>query len=291
MLINHLSPHLSSQAFDYWLHHGPATFDPKGRGLYFTGGSRHALQLVQWLGRILGVTEDLRRLCNAGTLNEQREIWTRRVRRVLLSQLLSYTVIGTERFLWKALGVPRAQREMIEADYLASDDKTANTGNGTASGVKSGQAIWEYCVNTLDPVVSNTLVSSDNHYYLVCLLAKYTQRCHPTYLSPKAHIKLSQPEAFDGLRIHTDELSEVIARMAPETLTIAVLMDSMDWFDPKGTEADGQIRKVNRALKMGGRVLLRSAGLRPWYVGVFEGLGFSAKRVAARLPPGTCIDR
>ena len=67
-------------------------------------------------------------------------------------------------------------------------------------------------------------------------------------------------------------------------------MDSMDWFDPHGSEAPTQIAALNRALKSGGRVFLRSAGLRPWYIPVFERLGFSAKRVSARLP-GTLIDR
>ena len=48
-------------------------------------------------------------------------------------------------------------------------------------------------------------------------------RCHPTYLSLKAHAKLSLPGAFDGLRIHTDEINEVIKRITPGTLTIAVV--------------------------------------------------------------------
>ena len=48
-------------------------------------------------------------------------------------------------------------------------------------------------------------------------------RCHPSYLSPQAHVKLSTPGAFDGLRIHTDEINEVINRITPGTLTIAVV--------------------------------------------------------------------
>jgi len=79
--------------------------------------------------------------------------------------------------------------------------------------------------------------------------------------------------------------------MQPGALTIAVLMDSMDWFTPTGPEADAQAKAVNRALKIGGRVLLRSSGLNPWYIREFEANGFSAKRVAARIPPGTCTDR
>jgi betaine lipid synthase len=93
------------------------------------------------------------------------------------------------------------------------------------------------------------------------------------------------------LRIHTDELCEVFARMQPGSLTIAVLMDSMDWFTSGGPEAPTQVHAVNRALKIGGRVLLRSAGLSPWYVKVFEENGFTGKRVAVRVPKGTCTDR
>lgn len=48
-------------------------------------------------------------------------------------------------------------------------------------------------------------------------------RCAPTYLTPQAHVKLSSPGAFDGLRIHTDEINEVIARITPRSLTIAVV--------------------------------------------------------------------
>lgn len=92
----------------------------------------------------------------------------------------------------------------------------------------------------------------------------------------------------------------------PGTLTIAIviffsfpgelstnksqIMDSMDWFNPTGPEAAIQITALNRSLKIHGRVFLRSAGLRPWYVPVFERLGFVAKRVGARMP-GKCMDR
>jgi betaine lipid synthase len=65
----------------------------------------------------------------------------------------------------------------------------------------------------------------------------------------------------------------------------------MDWFTSGGPEAPAQVHAVNRALKIGGRVLLRSAGLSPWYVKVFEENGFTGKRVAVRVPKGTCTDR
>lgn len=82
----------------------------------------------------------------------------------------------------------------------------------------------------------------------------------------------------------------MINRIKPGTLTIAVVMDSMDWFDPTEDAAAAQARRLNHALKVGGRILLRSASIDPWYIKHFEQNGFTARRVGARFP-GTCIDR
>ncbi|KAJ4305041.1 hypothetical protein N0V90_000571 [Kalmusia sp. IMI 367209] len=288
VLIKKLSPHMSSAAFQYWLKSGPGVFSNEGsKGLYHSGGSGNAIVLVGWLFRILGLTSEVQKLCTAQTLNEQREIWNRSLKGLVHSKLLTWTILSNEKWLWKALGVPPAQRAVIETDFKKN---AAEFDTATAERTSSGNAVYEYVLNTFEPVVNTTLLSTSNHYYLLTLLGHYTPSSHPTYLSPKSHIKLSKPSAFNGLRIHTDEISEVIARMRPGTLTIVVVMDSMDWFPPAGNQAAKQIRALNRALKAKGRVMLRSAGLEPWYLGVFEECGFSCKRVAVRVP-GACIDR
>jgi betaine lipid synthase len=292
LLIGQLSPHMSSSAFQYWLQNGPSVFTPASSGkagLYHSGGSGNALRLIGRLFQILGLSGELRALCTASTLAEQREIWTRSLKSVLHSKLLTWAILSNEKWLWKALGVPPAQRAMIDADFTRNaadfDPSTSQRERST-----SGNAVYEYVMNTFEPVVNTTLLSSSNHYYLLTLLGHYTPSSHPTYLSPKSHVKLSKPSAFNGLRIHTDEISEVIARMRPATLTIVVVMDSMDWFPPEGNQAVKQIRALNRALMVRGRVLLRSAGLEPWYIKVFGQCGFVCKRVAVRVP-GACIDR
>jgi betaine lipid synthase len=282
ILISKLSPHLSSYAFQYWLQNGPQVFG--SQGLYYTGGSRHAINLAAVLFRMFGLSGEVRRMCESQTLVEQKEIWERRIRGVLLNRIISWTIVQNEKWLWKALGVPANQRNIILRDY----DARCEAKNERKQGF--GKAIWEYVVNTLDPVVSHTLLSDDNHYYFLCLQGKYSKKSHADYLSPAAHAKLSASNAFDGLRIHTDEIMEVIDRMTPDTLTIAVVMDSMDWFDPEGSDAEKQIRALNRALKLKGRVMLRSAGLQPWYLKKFEELGFQTKCMGKRTP-GTCIDR
>ncbi|KAI1209209.1 uncharacterized protein F4807DRAFT_100762 [Annulohypoxylon truncatum] len=286
LLISKMSPHLSSRAFQYWLNNDHIFTRSKG-GLYDTGGSKHGIRIFRWISRVFGCRSAVKKMIAAKTLNEQREIWLGKVRPALLSRLVSKFVVSQEAFLWTALGVPKNQLAIIEEDHAVSD---AVCGPEARAKNTRSHAIWEYMVNTLDPMVESTHIAADNPYYLVCLDGKFSRSCHPDYLSPQAHAKLSRPGAFEGLRIHTDEIDEVLARIAPGTLTVAVVMDSMDWFDPGSDAAAAQITKLNRALRMGGRVMLRSAGLRPWYLDEFERHGFVAKCHGDRSG-GKCIDR
>ncbi|CAK7274790.1 hypothetical protein SEPCBS119000_006354 [Sporothrix epigloea] len=305
LLLTQLSPHLSSRAFQYWLRNERVFSKTGGRGLYDTGGSKNAIRLFRYLSYVFGLRGAVDAILSARTLNEQREIWRAKIRPALLSRTLSRFVLSQEAFLWAALGVPKNQLAMIEADYALDQAAQATQ---TAGPVKNSRpsAVWEYMVNTLDPMVETVHLAADNPYYHVCMAGRYARRCHPDYLSPQAHGRLSRPGAFDSLRIHTDEIEEVIARLAPGSLTVAVVMDSMDWFDPEDANltsgsncpssqisslaAASQIAKLNRALALGGRVLLRSSARTPWYIRVFERLGFAAKQHGKRTP-GVCIDR
>ena len=76
---------------------------------------------------------------------------------------------------------------MIEEDYKhqreavntkassASEQRSGVDAPGSISPTQSGHAIWNYGVQTLDPVASHTLVSEDNHYYLLCLLGVWSR--------------------------------------------------------------------------------------------------------------------
>jgi len=287
ILINKLSPHLSSRAFQYWLQNVHVFQNSSGYGLYDTGGSRHAIRVFRWVARLFGLQSVVKQLLEAKTLNEQREIWTNKIRPALLSPLVCNLVVAQESFLWAALGVPKNQLAMIEADHANSD--AVKGPNPTAKNTRS-HAIWHYMVNTLDPVARNTHIAEDNPYYYVCLAGKFSPKCHLDYMNPRNHAKLSKPNALDGLRIHTDEFEEVISRITPGTLTVAVVMDSMDWFDPGSAAAAAQVTKLNRALKIGGRVMCRSSALTPWYLEVFQNHGFTTKHQGQRIH-GACIDR
>ncbi|GAB1310214.1 3-amino-3-carboxypropyl transferase [Madurella fahalii] len=285
LLLSKLSPHLSSRAFQYWLTNAGIFTSPRGRGLYDTGGSKHAIRVFRWISQVFGCRSAVKELLSAETLSAQRHIWHSKIRPALLNRLVNNVIVNSETFLWTALGVPKNQLAMIEANHAHN----VKTGAVSAPSTRA-HAVWHYMVDTLDPVVETTHIAADNPYYHVCLAGRFSRGCAPDYLAPEAHAALSRAGALDGLRIHTDEIDEVIARFRPGTLTAAVVMDSMDWFDPAAGAAASQIRKLNRALAVGGRVLLRSAAREPWYIKVFESHGFVGTRVGDRVP-GTCIDR
>ncbi|KAI6713537.1 hypothetical protein JHW43_003892 [Diplocarpon mali] len=74
LLISRLSPHMSSRAFQYWLNNTHVFTSARGKVLYETGGSRHAIRVIRLLAANLRFSSQNSALLEAKTLNEQREI-------------------------------------------------------------------------------------------------------------------------------------------------------------------------------------------------------------------------
>lgn len=329
LLINRLSPHLSSHAFQFWLSH-TRHFSPSSRGLYaVSGGSRHAITLCRWLFRLMGLSQTVKTFCSVSTLAEQREIWQGKLRRVLLSWPLHAVLVSSDWWCWKAAGVPPEQRQLIVDDYAAS--LTADQRRRLGGRRLVGEAIFKFLEDTLDPAVNSTLLSRENYFYHLVLRGAYSKACAPRWLGERGWRRLTRNrgQVFDGLRIHTDEFLEVVKRMRGGSVGAVIVMDSMDWLEvpdmsvvkhvkfsdkkgkherarsrsksrsTEGTEAaQSQIDAIHRVLKVGGKVLLRSAALRPWYIDLFERMEdeeterkvWSVKCVGRR-DSGKCIDR
>ena len=174
--------------------------------------TRHAIKLVRCLFILLGLRCEVKRLCRAKTLKEQQEIWPR-IRRVLLSRPLHWAVVSTEWFAWKAAGVPPAQRKMIISDQHEQGDIDAR-----------GEAMWQYIVDTLDPVVKNTLVSDDNYFYLLCLQGHYSQRYNVSSDAAKDSADSVCPDATRNIcqREHTGNFLNLVHSM----VSVSTLMSS-----------------------------------------------------------------
>lgn len=333
LLIHRLSPHLSSPAFQFWLSH-TEIFSPTSRGLYASsGGSRHAITLCRWLFRLTRLTQKVRTICTVSTLAEQKEIWYNSLRPILLSRPLHALLISSEWWAWRAAGVPPEQRQLIVKDYEAT--LSPEQRNRTSHRKIAGDAIFRFLENTLDPVINTSLLSKDNYFYHVVLQGRYTKTCAPRWLGEREHRRLSRDNArlLDGLRIHTDEFLEVVKRMRWGSVGAVIVMDSMDWLEvpdlqvnktvhfedknrkgskkgdrsrsqsksrsTEGTDAaQSQIDAIHRVLKISGKVLLRSAALKPWYIDLFEraeddetGSKLWSVKCMGRRENGKCIDR
>lgn len=262
-----MSAHMSSNAFQFWYKYGPKTFDIKGNGLYFTGFSKWPLKFTRYIFKMAGMGDYVEELCNAKTMKQQRLVWQTKLRSKLLNPVFSTLFIGNPFFLWKALGVPANQASLM------------------------GSSVFKYLADTLDPIINKYMVSDDNYFYYLCLKGKYSKSNCPDYLTKSAFRKFTSKDSpLSNIRIHTDYLNDVFSRMTRHSLTIAIIMDHMDWFSKEGSEANEEIEALDGALAPGGRVMLRSASKSPWYIKNFEEFGFKCTPAAVR-EDGTAIDR
>ncbi|PRT56297.1 hypothetical protein B9G98_03917 [Wickerhamiella sorbophila] len=264
LLVNKLAVHMSSPAFQYWFQVGEDTFS--GAGLYDTGSTRWALRLVRWIFKICNIKAQVDALCDAKSIEEQKQIWNKQIRPVLLSPITRLAVCNSV-FLWKALGVPMNQADCIET------------------------SLFQYIVDTLDPLIDTYRIGTENYFYYLCLNGRYSPKTCPSYITKRGYFNLSRRRSgLDGIRLHTDSINDVVERLTPGTVTIAIVMDHMDWFSPAGKEVDEEISQLHKALANGGRVMLRSSSTKPWYLKNFQIHGFAIEPAAVRKP-GMAIDR
>lgn len=66
----------------------------------------------------------------------------------------------------------------------------------------------------------------------VCLEQKYTKKSCPLYLTKEGFelLKADDGAKMNAFRLHTDSIINVIKQLGPNSLTVTVLMDHMDWY-------------------------------------------------------------
>lgn len=286
LLDSKISLYLSSHAYQFW-RLNTHCWD---RNFYFRGYSGHALRLAKIVFSLFGVKKSAISMCQAPTIEEQSKIWDERLRRTLINPPLINLFLSNPAFLWNALGVPVNQINCFRHE-----------------GVSAGQ----YAVDTLDPIVKHSLLKDDNYHYHLCLTGRYTPESCPLYLKPEAFASLQRnaAKALDAFRLHTDSIVHVLRGLADNSLTHAIVMDHMDWFDPIAphvpapslklardngndsiSELDREICELSRVVKRGGAVYWRSAAKHPWYRQRFEKMGFHTEPIHIR-ETGKSIDR
>lgn len=263
-LLDQLAPDLSAAAYQFWSLHETAF----SSCFYKSGYAGNVVKILEWLFFLTGTKEAAKQMILATNLTEQRAAW-KKLRRAFISNTVGTILLANPVFLWRALGVPMNQLNMLKAE-------------GTA---------LQYAIDTLDPIADQTLLRSSNFHYLLPILQHYTLDCCPAYLKPINHDLLSanNGQLMDALVLHTDTINNVLSTMPPESLSKAVVMDHQDWFSPITTTfpdpssyLDAEIELFKRVLKVGGEVWWRSAAKEPWYAKRWELGGFQVRCVSSR---------
>lgn len=78
LLYENLSPHMTSHALQFW-DQNARNFDIKSEGLYHTGYSGWALKLAKWAFALVGVTDDVKKMCESTTIAKQVEVYEAKV--------------------------------------------------------------------------------------------------------------------------------------------------------------------------------------------------------------------
>lgn len=272
-----ISPYLSSHAYQFWRMNSQAF----SRAFYFRGYSGHALRLAKTAFRVMGVNKHVKQMCTTDSIDEQKRIWDTHVRKTIINPTLTRLILANPAFLWNALGVPVNQLNIF----------------------KNEGSVEQFAEDTLDPMPGRALLSKENYHYRLCLMGNYTHESCPEYLKEPVfnRLKADHCAALDGMRLHTDSIVAVLRGMQDNSLTRAILMDHMDWFDPIAagvplpalgdarnesnkhiSDLDREIVELRRVIARGGMVFWRSAAKHPWYTQRFEAAGFDVAPVHIR---------
>ncbi len=232
-----LRPHLSVSAQAHWDRSRNA-FSPRGRGsFYFRGASGDVAWWVRTMLRSLqpGLWREICGLLEATSLPEQRERYAR-IEPRLWGTLLRWA--ARQPAVLTLLGVPRAQRNLIESQYPGG--------------------INRYIEDKLRYLLTE-LPIQENYFWRVYLLGSYSEQCCPNYLRPEHFAELAR--RADRVRTHTATLTDFLSQ-AESRFNQFVLLDHQDWMAAHRPELlDDEWNLLIRCSATDARVLMRSAGL------------------------------
>lgn len=201
-----LRPRLEGFARRYWDRRIGFFQGTRGRNsFYFRGTAGYFARTInRYADRVLRVREGIDRLLAATTVEEQAEIYERDLKPVIWNRLIRWFV-GRDTTL-SLLGVPRPQREQVEATY--------------AGGIPR---FIEDCVEA----VFTKLPLHDNYFWRVYLTGHYTPNCCPEYLK-RENFEALQRGLAARVECHTNSVARFLQQHAGR-ISRFVLLDHMDW--------------------------------------------------------------
>ena len=218
-------------------------FENPKRTFYYRGTSGSFARMVGfYVDRVIKVRPDVDALLACESVEEQREIYERRLKDKFWTGLIKFAMRRDTTLTM--LGVPKAQRRQIETQYEGG--------------------VVKYIQDSLEAVFAK-LPLRDNYFWRVYLNGKYSRDCCPEYLTEDGFNQLKNG-LVDRIQTHTDSVQGFLEKH-DEPITRFVLLDHMDWLSDKFfplLESEWQAI-ISRAAP-NARILWRSGGLRTEFI-------------------------
>jgi len=238
-----LRPDLSEWSRQYW-DRWIKFFDVgRRRNFYFRGTSGSFAWLMNvYIDRIVQLRPHIDELLDAGSVDEQRDIYDNKVRDRFWTRSIRFAM-GRDTTL-SMLGVPRAQRAEVERHY-----------DGGISG---------FVRDSVESVLVK-LPLADNYFWRVYLTGQYTHDCCPEYLRPENFARL-KAGLVDRITTCTNSV-EGFLNSSEVPISRFVLLDHMDWMSGKYFHLlEAEWQAIVQRTAPGARVIWRSGGLRADFV-------------------------
>jgi len=214
-------------------------FENPRKPFYYRGTTGTFARFMRiYADRVMRVRPHIEEILNVHSLEKQREIYYEYIRPRLWTRLVR-TAMNRDTTM-SMLGVPRAQRNQIDAQYEGGLVK-----------------FIQDCVDT----VFGQLPLSDNYFWRVYMTGQYTRECCPEYLKEENFQRL-RSGLVDRVSTHTDSVQGFLEKHTGQ-ISRFVLLDHMDWLSDRFfplLEAEWQAI-VDRATP-DARLIWRSGGLR-----------------------------
>lgn len=145
--------------------------------------------------------------------------------------------------------------------------------------------IYQYTQQSLVPVIKETDIENDNHYYHLVLNGRFSKENCPDYLR-EDHIQVLRDNVYT-ISNHNDSFLNVLGSSIYDKV---ILMDHLDWTDHGYVQTLCDTLRYHMRFSVESKAILRSAAYVPWYIEIFRRNGFIATQVAKR-DQSKCMDR
>ncbi len=233
---------LSPFAQRYWDRRIRFFTNPR-RTFFFRGTSGTFARLMNvYINRVLRLRPWVDAILQAGSIEEQRDIYEQRIRDRLWTRSMRFAMNRDTTL--SLVGVPKAQRRQVEQQY---DGKIAN-----------------FVRECLEAVLTK-LPLADNYFWRVYINGEYSTHCCPEYLKEENFERLKGGLA-ERVTAHTESVQGFLEKH-DVAISRFVLLDHMDWLSDQFfplLEAEWQAI-VDRATP-DARIIWRSGGTQTAFV-------------------------